>query len=238
MSNEDIRNIIITDKLKWTPQTLLMAEFEEDLSAGNISNLDTPVTQWQINRREVNGSTLKVLKSLDVGVSEFVDYSAQANKNYVYSIFATSADDQSEPLEAEEIETNFYGYYLVDEDEGLVYKFDLNVQSGTKQYQEDVTIMENYTQYPSIAIGKRKYFTDTIQCVCGEVSIYNELLQSVDYVNILRDFILNGKQKLWKSRKGEISRVFTRNFQETILEDGIEQQPLIISFDIIQVGDV
>ena len=57
MSDEDLQNIIMTDNSIWDINTLAMAEFENDLIAGNISNLINPVTKWQVNRREVSGST-------------------------------------------------------------------------------------------------------------------------------------------------------------------------------------
>ena len=238
MSNEEIANIIITDDLIWDVNTLLMAEFKSNLVAGNISEIMNPIINWQVNRREADGTTLKVLKTLGVSETEFIDYTCQQGKKYVYSNNALADNEMSEPLEAEEIETYFYGYYLVSEEEGVVYKFDLNIQSGTKQYEDDTTIMNNYTEYPSIAMGKRRYFNDTVSCICGEINIDGKLLQNVDYIDTLREFILNGKQKLWKTRKGQIYRIFTSGFQETVLDDGIGEQPLIVSFNITQVGDV
>ena len=238
MSDSELQNIIMTDNLIWDANTLLMAEFENDLVAGNIADLTNPIIKWQVNRREVGGSTLKALDIVDVGISEYVDYSAQHGKNYIYSLFATSENEQSEPLECEEIETDFFGYYLVDEEEGKVFKFDLNVQSGTKQYQEDVTIMDNYTEYPSIAMGKRKYFTSSISCICGTVSINGQLQQSNEYVSELRNYILNGKKKIFKTRKGEIYKVFTSNYSEQQLDDGIKEQVILISFNLTEVGEV
>ena len=238
MSDEDLQNIIMTDNSIWDINTLAMAEFENDLIAGNISNLINPVTKWQVNRREVSGSTFKVLDVVDVGVSEYIDYSAQHGKNYIYSLFATSENEQSEPLECEEIETDFFGYYLISEEEGKVFKFDLNVQSGTKQYQEDVTIMDNYTEYPSIAMGRRKYFTSSISCICGTVSINGQLQQSNEYVSELRDFILNSKNKIFKTRRGEIYKVFCSNYSEQQLDDGIKEQVILISFNLTEVGEV
>ena len=238
MSDSELQNIIMTDNLIWDANTLLMAEFENDLVAGNIADLTNPIIKWQVNRREVGGSTLKALDIVDVGISEYVDYSAQHGKNYIYSLFATSENEQSEPLECEEIETDFFGYYLVSEEEGKVFKFDLNVQSGTKQYLDDVSIMDNYTEYPSIAMGKRKYFTSSISCICGTVSINGQLQQSNEYVSELRNYILNGKKKIFKTRKGEIYKVFTSNYSEQQLDDGIKEQVILISFNLTEVGEV
>jgi len=238
MENEDIRKIILTDTLTWKVDTLLMCGFENSLAGGNISNLTNPVTSWQVNRREVEGNTLKVLGNLDVGVSEFVDYSAQANKKYVYSIFASSSDELSEPLEAEEIETSFYGYYLLDSDNGIAYKFDLNVTSSDKQYNGDVTINKSYSKFPSISQGKSRYLTTKLSCICGNVDINGSLQQSIQYVDSLREFILNGKQKIFKTRRGEIYKIYTTNYSEKVLEDGILEQPIIVSFDITEVSDI
>lgn len=238
LDNENIRNIVITDNLKWDINTLLMAEFENNLVGGNIANLVNPITQWQINRREVSGSTLEPLGDVDVGVNEFIDYTSQQGKNYVYSVYANSNTEQSEPLEADEISTDYFGYYLVDEDQGMVYKFDLNIQSSAKQYNEDVTISKSYSKYPTISQGQSRYFSTKLTCICGTVDINGKLQQSINYIDNLCEFILNGKQKIFKTRRGEIYRIYTSNYSEQQLDDGIQEQIILISFDITEVASI
>jgi len=86
IDNETLTNIAISDRLIWNPTTILLAEFENNLIAGNVANLDSPVTQWQISRRESNSSVLKILGTVDVGVTEFVDFSCQQNKIYELNV--------------------------------------------------------------------------------------------------------------------------------------------------------
>lgn len=238
IDNETLRNTAISDNRVWTPETLLLSEFENGLPGGNIANLDSPVTQWQISRKESGSSVLKDLGIVDVGVTELVDYSCQANKKYIYQINALTDTQISEGLITEEIEMDFFAYYLVDIDEGKVYKFDLNVVSGSREYNEDVIINKNYSKYPSISTGQSSYFSTSISCICGTIDINGELLQSIDYVSELRDFILNGKNKIFKTRKGEIYKVHSHNYSESQFNDGIEQQVIIVSFDLVQVGDI
>jgi len=238
IDNTTLQNTAIAENLVWTPKTLLMAEFENNLIGGNVSGLDSPLTHWQVSRRESGSSILKNLGTVNVGVTEFIDYEAQPFKTYEYQINALNSEQVSEAFVTDEIDMNFYGYYLVSEDEGLAYKFDLNVKSGNNEYVEDIVIHDNYTQYPAISIGKRKYLKTSIQAICGEVDINGFLQQSVDYIDTLKDFVLNGKNKLWKTRKGGIHKVFTHNFKYQNLDDGIEQQIMIVSFDIVEVADV
>jgi len=103
---------------------------------------------------------------------------------------------------------------------------------------QDVTINKSYSKYPTISQGQSKYFSTKLSCICGTVSINGELQQSNEYVDSLREFILNGKNKIFKTRRGEIYRVYTSNYSEQQLEDGLKEQVVLVSFDITEVGSI
>lgn len=241
LTNTEIEDIDTSEDPAWTSDTLLLAKFNGNLVAGNIDSSEA-VEEWQVIRKESGSDTLTILDTIDVSEISFVDYTCQQDKNYIYDIFPLTATQICQVLETAEIETDFFGYFLIGEDSDgntCVYKFDLNVTSGSNDYQEDVTIYETFTQYPSIAIGERKYLTTNISAICGTISTTTDLLlQPIEYLDQLRDFILDGKTKLWKSRKGSIHNVFTHNFKYQVLNDGIGSQPMVVSFDVIEVSDV
>ena len=241
ISDSELQNIIMTDNLIWDANTLLMAEFENDLVAGNIADLTNPITKWQINRREVSGSTFKVLDVVDVGVSEYIDYSAQHGKNYIYSLFATSENEQSEPLECEEIETDFFGWYLIGNDPDgstYVYVLDLNVSSGSITNDEDFTEYQGYGKFNSFAKGQRNFIRGSVQAIAGTIQSNSTLLQSVDYIDTLRNRIQDVSTKILKNRKGEIWKVKTHGYNASQLDDSINQQVYLVNFNFIQCEEM
>jgi len=238
VDNTTLQNTIITDSAIWGPNHILLAEFENNLIGGNVANLDSPVTHWQISRRESGSDVLKILNTVPVGTTEFIDYLCQQGKTYIYEVNAINANQISEAFVTEAVEMDFFGYYLVSEDEGLVYKFDLNVTSGANEYAEDVTFYDGFGKYPAKTIGQRKYLKTSVSAICATVDINGQLLQSVEYMNSLRDFITNGKSKIYKTRKGSIHRVFTHNYKEPIWNDAIGQQIQVVTFDIVEDADV
>ena len=65
MLDSDLVNINITQLNVWNPDTtVLSAEFSNTLDAGNVVNLPSKVTKWQLYRQEVGSSTLQLLTTL------------------------------------------------------------------------------------------------------------------------------------------------------------------------------
>jgi hypothetical protein len=125
-----------------------------------------------------------------------------ANKSYIYNIFPSTINEIGEPLETSELTTDYYGWFLIDEETGTCYEFNLNTQSGEIQTETDFTEYKNYTKYPGFSIGDRKYIRGTVSAIVGEITVDGKLDQTTDYLDGLRDFILNGKEKLLKNPKG------------------------------------
>ena len=243
VDNTTLQNIIITDKLVWTPDTIALCEFENSLLAGNIADLDSPVTNWQISRRESNSSVLKNLGIVDVSVNEFVDYECQANKNYVYEVYGINDTQISEPFITNSIDTSgIYGWFLVGNDvdgSTYVYKMDLNLDFGGYQNEEDFTEHNTYTKFNAFSVGERRFLRGTLSAIAGEISLDgNQLIQPVDYIDILRNRIQDISTKILKSRKGEIFKVKTHGFSATPVDNGIMSQPYIIKFDFIQCAEI
>jgi len=242
IDNEILTNIAISDRLIWNPTTILLAEFENNLIAGNVANLDSPVTKWQISRIESDSSVLKILGAVDVGVTEFTDFSCQQNKIYEYQINALNSDQISEPFLTDEIEMNFYGWFLIGNDldgSTYVYMLDLNVDFGGFQTEEDMTEYSTYTQFNAFAKGNRRFRRGTLTAIAGEISSNDSsILQSVDYVDELQIRIQDISTKTLKSRKGDILKVKTKGFSVTPLNNGIESQPYIVKFDFIECESI
>jgi hypothetical protein len=224
----------------WTSDTIFLALFEHNsINAGNIINLTSPIISWDIYRKTVEENILTYLTTVDHSIKTYVDFTTQAYKTYIYEIFPITATEIGDALQTAPLYTDYFGYYLIDPDDGTVYKFDLNISSGEFQYEEDVTVYKTYVQYPAVTKGKTNYLKNTITALAGTISCTEGFLQPIDYINTLEAFITNGKIKLYKTRKGGIYKVYTRNFHYKILEnDGIVEQPMLITFDVFEVEAV
>jgi len=227
----------ITEELSWTTNTVMEAEFNNNLNAGNL-NLGGTVTKWEVYRVANNSSALVKVASLSGDAESFIDYTIPAYDTYTYSVFGSTSTEISEPLTAAPVYADFFNYFLVDEDTNTVYLFDLNASLGTTQNQEDVTIYNTYNQFPTISQGARKYRTTNLSAICGDVECNNVLTQPPVYIDSLRDFIMNGRSKIFKTRKGDVQRVYTSNFSYSLFNEGIKTQPMVVSFDITELSEV
>lgn len=240
LTNTEIQNINTTDALKWNVNTLALSEFEGNLVAGNIANSD-PIIKWQVTRREQYSDTLKILDTIDVSRINYIDYTCQQNKDYIYDIFPLTESQIGIQLESEVINTNFYGWYLVGNDADgttFVYHLDLNLQFGGYTTEEDYVEYKTYGQYNAFAKGKRKFRRGTIEAIAGSISSDGGLLQSIDYIKDLENRIQDISTKILKSRKGEIMKVKTHGFSAVPVENGISSQPYVCKFEFVECEEM
>ena len=238
LTNAELEAIDITAALTWSSHTDLLAEFENSLSGGNFLDLDIPILNWQVYRKEQGGITSTLLDTISATDIQYIDYTAQAQKTYIYDLFAVTPTQISEPLETAAILSDFYGYFIIDPVLEIAYKFDMSTESSESAYAEDFTVYENFTQYPSFARGQRKYMSTTITGMPGTLTQDKVLSQTVDYIDALRDFIHNGNEKIFKTRKGQIYKVQTSKFRFKPLNDAISDQPLLVSFDVVESSSI
>jgi len=220
----------------WTPDTILLAEFNHSLDGGNVINLPAALTGFQIYRKEAGSSTSTLLTTVPNGTLQYVDYTTQAYKTYSYEIVPITDTEIGSPLIPDTIYTDYFGWYLMDYDTpSTVYKFDLNIKSGTISNETDVTTYQNYTQKPSVAQGERNYIKGEISFMAGEISAVDGTLQQTsDYLTDLRTFINNQKPKLFKSRKGDVWKILTYGLNVSYTDE-IEQQPAMVSFTFCEI---
>ena len=216
MDLSELLAVDITDTISWDIDTIMIAEFNEDLSAGNI-NLSSPITGWDIYRQEEGSPNLVKLASVSNESEFYLDYTVPNLNTYTYIVFAITATEISEPLTASPLLVDLYSYYIIDDVTGTSYAFNLNVTSGNYETQQDLTIYDTFNRYPTFSQGSRKYETHSISALCGIVNCDGTFTQSVSYVKILRDFILNGRSKIFKNRKGDVYRAYTSDFSYTVL---------------------
>jgi hypothetical protein len=184
---------------------------------------------------------------LPTGVYNFIDYSAQSNKNYVYYVFPETTNAIGLAMISEPVTPIFYIDSLANVDgTDNVYQFDLGIQSGDYQNTEDFFEYLSYSKYNSYAFGQRQFYELTITAISSANILDNTgsdtgTVQTIDYLESLRCFIQNGKPKYFKDKAGHIFQGITHNYKQKVVDDAIcvnNSQPFQITFDFIQTADI
>lgn len=235
LTDEEI--IAITTKAGFTDNTIMLADFENSLEAGNFSNFDMPITHWRIYRKKSNELIYKLLKEIPriAGNNYYIDYSAQSNESYNYQIYPVSNEILGNPIGGVGIVAFDYGWILCDEDEDIVYKFDIELETSDIQTLKDFHIYENYSSYPAFSFGKKNYREGSITTMPLDIE-NNDYVSKLETLESLRSFINDGNVKILKNSFGEIFKVITHSATHKYMDSTLSHPK--ISFKFTEVGSV
>ena len=213
-------------------ETNFLSNFENKLKGGNIENENIPITNWVLKRR-IKGEPIYIpLGTFPVETVRFADWTAANDTEYEYSVHALSDTiESSETIRSGKM--NFEGWNLIDKDH--CFMFYIETKSGDIQVNEDLTVNENYTRYPTVIKGHRNYKSGRIQSMPMKY-IGDEYKSVLKELEAIEEFVNNCKIKMLKNPKGEVWWVKTSGFSYRYREEFVEN-PYVISFDWIEVGD-
>lgn len=246
LSEQEKDNLRPTDEYVWSDDTLLYAEFNNDLSAGNVGGLSDTVVGVQLFRREDDESTFKRIATIPIsdiiaGKTSYDDYTATTNKSYQYRLYVETNTELSEPVDATPINTDFFYWSLINPETKQAYIFDLNLDSGSIASNTDMTVYDSaYTAKPAVSFSEKDYVSGSISCLAGHANVSDGSMVHYypkDYISGLKDFINDKTEKYLKSRSGEIWKVLTSNFEWSYVDE-VGEQIADIKFDFIEVGEV
>lgn len=238
LDDETIKSI--STEQTFTENTIFLANFENTLEAGNFTNNDVPITSWRIYRKKTNELLYKLLKEIlkVPGSSFYIDYTAQSGVEYNYQVFPVSNGIEGNGTSGGGIMTFDYGWILSDQDEDIVYTFDIELETSDIQTLQDYKKYDNYSQFPSFSFGQKKYREGSLTTMPLTINSNNiDYETTVDTLNNLRDFINNKEQKILKNSKGEIFLCSTYDFSHKYL-DKIGDLPFTISFKFTEIGTI
>ena len=153
----------------WTPNTLLLANFFDNLIAGNIHNDGLDIVKFQLRRNRVGSLDVRILGEVPFDPENpetivFQDYTAGAG-DFVYSIVPFSTAGQPGQSSSLQVESDFNGVWIVDKNDNFVLGFDKQWDSKTSF---DVTLnqkrveIQNFSDYPSVYYLPGTHATFTI----------------------------------------------------------------------------
>lgn len=223
---------------QWSITTYILALFNNTTAGGNIEGITNPITNWLLYRQDTNESKLVFLAELDVEEIEFEDFKALLDKNVRYYLFAKNDTEMGTPLISNYVDTTYWGHFLIDEDNGISYRFNLNSSSSANSYEDDFTEYNTNTKYKTVSHGSRNALKKSIGAVLHDESDCDDVIQSNDLLEEFRDFIITDGSKLYKDKRGRIYRVETHSHSGSQLNENISDQVVVTNFSIVEVGDV
>lgn len=193
-------------KEDWQMDTILLAQFLNDLEAGNINNGGIQISKFAIKRRKVSEITPITLGYKDfVNNDQFVydDYT-QTNDQYVYSIVPVGENGLEGQENSITVQSDFTGFHLVDKDSNEVLSFDQFISSEpsvSPTLNQGRVQIDTLTPYPRIYYTGQNYNTFTLQGVFIPTD-----WQTGDqlYQQILNQYVLPHKPLLCKGGDGSI----------------------------------
>ena len=195
----------------WDWETVMDCDFENNISAGNVEQIERDITGYRLKRRKVGEFEWTTIKETEINsISEltftFTDNLALNFTEYQYAVVPMLGVVEGDYM-VEQIATNFKGVFICDLD--TVYKLYSGVAYGNNDQMRQVGVFTPYgRKYPVvISNGLQNYQTGSIQ---GKVLPADfEQTGNIDRQeitarkNTLLKFLTNGKPKVIKDWNGE-----------------------------------
>jgi len=174
----------------------LLAEYTTSLDAGNYSIGGVAIKGWEVYRKRKSEAFARHLCSLELDQMEFLDYGCGSQMGkYTYFIYPRSNSGTyiTTALQSNTIKPVFWNWSIVEatydkdnERYNVVneYIFRNNVASGGITNNNNPTISDNFTQYPTVQMATANYQSGTLTGLIGQVGYTSYVVQ---YGNSLVD---------------------------------------------------
>ena len=222
-------------ELHWETNAYLMCWFEDTLNGGNVSSIETPVTNWNIYRIDSSAGNSIKLAEIPVGVTKYVDYTALCNHTYEYWIIGSNDTEASSPIVSDPVKCDYVGWFVIDPEKEQVFAFNLNDDGGSTTSVENVHEYTTDGQYNVYSRGNTRFMKGTVSAILYER--LDDFEQSVEFLDKFRDLIYSDRVKYVKDRKGRIYKATLSGYSETQFSHDAHV-PMNISFSFSECGSV
>ena len=218
---------IDAEPIEWNSDTIMLARFNEhDMSAGN-SSLLVNIKGYEIRRKSGNDlyteyvGTVKEAEDESISKRFIIDYMVKNNTNYTYHLYpaATHSDNGIllSPSITSETKTDwaYWSLLVVDESDeenvfylNKMFKFELNVSTDSMSNNATVSVLQNFTKYPTVQYGTANYWSGGLSALCGYVSCADGgYVQTPNMIDELKKLTSDTRRKFLKDIEGNIWEV-------------------------------
>ena len=230
----------------WDYQTIMNANFEGNLNAGNTDYLLRNIDGIKIKRREINSFQWITLQYIPIeNLLEEINFTFTDNLNkndtqYEYGFFPVIAGIEGNPI-TNTIDSKFNGVFICDLDS--IYKFDKGVSYGTLERVQKIGVFEPFgRKYPVIVSnGLINYDKSSFK---GKI-INDDFPKTktldrkkiVEKRNKILDFFSNKKAKILKDWNGNYWLMVIINTPKVTFDSNWGMGNNTVSFDWTEIGD-
>ena len=238
----DYSSVIPTD---WDIDTIMDANFENSVSAGNVNQVATGITGIRVKRRVKGTFDWITIREMSVEKSEDLSFVITDNLNaynveYEYAFVPMLGDVEGSYI-IESILSKFEGVFICDVD--TVFKFMAGVEYNSNQVNQQVGVFTPYNrQYPVIVSNSiMQYRTGQIGgWVLPEDYATNRIIDSTKITQekeVLLKFLTNKKPKIIKDMNGNNWLVYFTGNPSLSYDNNYNQGMVKVNAEWTEVGD-
>lgn len=216
-----------TEPNEWNSNALMLAKFnEDDMSAGN-SSLTENIKGYEIRRQAGNDLYTQYVGTVKENADELnpkkyiIDYMVKNNTDYTYYLYPSAVYSDNgillSPSITSEVKTD-WGYWsllVVDESDednvfylNKMFKFELNITTDSMSNNAVVSVLQNFTKYPTVQYGTANYWSGGLSALCGFVScVDGGYVQTPDMIEELKKLTSDTRRKFLKDIDGNVWEV-------------------------------
>jgi len=196
VSDDLIPSQVIGTRIKGFSNVSFLADFIDSFDAGTYSIGGIKITGWDVYRKRKSEAFARHLCSLELSEMEFLDYGCGSQMGkYTYFIYPKKAGGTyiTNGLQSNTIKPVFWNWSIVeatyDEDNERYnvvneYIFRNNLSSGSVSNNNNPSVSDNFTQYPTVQMATANYQSGTLTGLIGQVGYTSYVVQ---YGNSLVD---------------------------------------------------
>lgn len=242
----------------WESDTLMLAKFsEDDMTAGNSSLTDN-IVGYEIRRKSGDNLYTEYVGTVKESSDEskpkkyIIDYMVKNNMDYTYYLYPSTTHSGNgvvlHPSITSEVKTDwkYWSLLVVDESEeenvfylSKMFKFELNIVTDAMSNNAVVSVLQNFTKYPTIQYGTANYWSGGLSALCGYVSCVDSgYVQTPNMIEELKGLTSDTRRKFLKDIEGNIWEVKITAPISIMSEDSAFQSLKTAKISWTEVGEV
>lgn len=228
----------------WEDRTLLLTDFTQGLNGGNVTT-ETSFAGWSIYRLREGETLLFHVADTPYEQNAIVDCSVKSQETYTYYIFGTGQNVfATNGIASQKVTPVLWDWTILaaDEDENgtfrvaEVYRFRLNVTSGTIGNNNIPNALNNFTRYPTIQMAPANYQSGKVSGYIGKVGRDGEYHDDIATRDGIYGLSVTKRTLFMKNRKGDLMKIFMNGAVAMDTQDSTRQQAQIASVPWVETG--
>lgn len=208
LATNDVSSADSVAKKTWNNYTIFLAQFKDNLQAGNINFDDQAITSIRFKRRVYGELTWQNLVSFTYSglddFFEYVDRYVQSTEIYEYAIVPYAGILEGDYIISEPFEVDYEGCYLMDITSSYRLLYNLQIGDFETIRPNEIVDPVNGSKYPIVLYnGDLQYQKGSMTALItlGETGVVDRRVERI-YRKGLMDFLCDGNPKLLKNSDG------------------------------------